>query len=250
MAAKMNRDVQAILAELKSLGTAQNVKVYGRHGVKPPAYGVSYAHLGKLTKRIRVNHEVAVGLWKSGNHDARVLATMVADPDAATGTLVDAWARDLSNYVLTDAFVGFVVKTKFAKSRALRWKKARDEWKAAAGWGLVGALAETSAFTEAELKPLVREIATTIHERENRTRHAMNMALICVGLRSQAMESLALSAAATIGRVEIDHGQTRCKTPDAAAYIRKTKVHRKKRAAKKKAAKKRKAARKKKSRAR
>ena len=32
---------QSVLAELKSLGTAQNRKVYGRHGVKGPMFGVS-----------------------------------------------------------------------------------------------------------------------------------------------------------------------------------------------------------------
>jgi len=38
---------------LKSLGTAQNRKVYARHGVTGDAYGVSYAHLGQLKKKIR-----------------------------------------------------------------------------------------------------------------------------------------------------------------------------------------------------
>ncbi len=245
MAAKKPNTPKAVLAELKTLGTAQNVKVYGRHGVKPPLYGVSYANLGKLKKRIGVDHDVAVDLWTSGVHDARVLATMVADPDAATAKLVDGWAGELNNYVLSDAFVGFVAKTQIAKTRATRWKSAKNEWKSAAGWGLIGALAETPAFTDAELTSIVDEIQCTIHDQKNRTRHAMNMALICIGLRNKKMEALALNAAKAIGVVEVDHGETSCKTPSAAAYIRKTALHRKKRAAKKKATK-RKATRKKK----
>jgi hypothetical protein len=35
-----------VLAELKSLGTEQNQKVYRRHGVQNDLYGVSYADLG------------------------------------------------------------------------------------------------------------------------------------------------------------------------------------------------------------
>jgi len=62
------------LRALKALGTAQNRKVYARHGVQPPLFGVSYAALGKLRKQIGVDHKLALALWKSGNHDARVLA--------------------------------------------------------------------------------------------------------------------------------------------------------------------------------
>ena len=74
-------NVKQALAKLKALGTAQNRKVYARHGVTREAFGVSYANLGKLVREIKVDHELALGLWKSGNHDARVLATMVADPE-------------------------------------------------------------------------------------------------------------------------------------------------------------------------
>ena len=41
------------MAELEALGTAENRKVYPRHGVKEPMFGVSYASLGKLEKKLR-----------------------------------------------------------------------------------------------------------------------------------------------------------------------------------------------------
>jgi hypothetical protein len=53
-------------------------------------------------------------------------------------------------------------------------------------------------------------------------RDAMNSALIAIGIRNSHLEELALSAAQRIGKVEVDHGKTNCKTPDAAAYIRRT----------------------------
>ena len=54
----------------------------------------------------------------------------------------------------------------------------------------------------------------------------MNSALI--GIRNRALEQKALAAAKRIGQVEVDHGETGCKTPDAAAYIRKAVERRKK----------------------
>jgi hypothetical protein len=54
----------------------------------------------------------------------------------------------------------------------------------------------------------------------------MNNVVITIGLRSDALEGQAVAAAGRIGKVIVDHGQTSCKTPDAIAYIAKTKAHR------------------------
>jgi 3-methyladenine DNA glycosylase AlkD len=51
-------------------------------------FGVSYAALGKLKKQIKQEHALAEALWETGNHDARVLATMVADPRKADAALL------------------------------------------------------------------------------------------------------------------------------------------------------------------
>jgi hypothetical protein len=65
-------------------------------------------------------------------------------------------------------------------------------------------------------------IERDIHTRKNRVRGAMNSALIAIGVRNQALQKKALAVAKKIGQVVIDHGDTNCKTPDAAAYILKT----------------------------
>jgi hypothetical protein len=47
----------------------------------------------------------------------------------------------------------------------------------------------------------------------------MNNAVIAIGGRNPALAAAATAAAGRIGRVEVDHGETGCKTPEAAAYI-------------------------------
>ena len=49
----------------------------------------------------------------------------------------------------------------------------------------------------------------------------MNMAVIVIGGRNAALRKSALATAKRIGKVEIDHGDTACQTPDAGAYIEK-----------------------------
>lgn len=222
-----------VMKELRAAGTAQNVKVYGRHGVSGPMFGVSYANQGKLRKRIGTYQKLAEQLWATGNHDARILATMVADPESMAAKTFDTWAKELDSYPISDAFSKLASQSERARKRLPAWMKARDEFKCAAGWNLLSACAERDDMDEEFLLERMEYIEEHIHDAKNRVRHSMNQALICLGLRNAKFQKNALAAAKRIGKVDVDHGETSCKTPDAAGYIKKTAAHRKKKATKK-----------------
>jgi 3-methyladenine DNA glycosylase AlkD len=212
---------RAVLRELQDLGTEQTRRTYRRHGVGGELYGVSYAQLGKLVKKIRTDQKVAEELWASGNHDARILATMVADPSKVSEKVLDSWAKDVENYVLADALTGVASRTRFARKKMEEWTKSPDEWIGRMGWGILARLAMAeSDLTDADFERYLDVIEKRIHRSKNRVRDAMNMAVISIGLRGAALEQKAVAAAKRIGRVEVDHGDTSCKTPDAVEYIR------------------------------
>ena len=225
-------NLQEAMQQLQEMGTAQNRKVYARHGVRENMFGVSYANLNKLAKTARKDHSLALELWNTGNHDARVLATMVADPAQAGESLLDQWLADLDSYVITDAFSGFAGKTGMAQVKGEEWIGSDEEWPGRAGWHLVSHLAmKDQELPDAYFAGHLATIEGEIHARKNRVRDAMNNALIAIGIRNGALEEQALAAAARIGKVEVDHGETGCKTPDAADYIRRTLERRRKKAA-------------------
>lgn len=229
--AKCYMDTRDALRELQSLGTQQNCTIYPRHGVSGPLYGVSYADLDKLQKKHGTDQQLAVELWQSGVHDARVLATMVADPQQCKARLLDAWLRDVDNYILAGALASLAASSPIARRCAQRWRARKNEWAAATGWNIVAELCvQGGVFTDGELETYLREIAEHIRAAPNRTRHSMNNALIAIGLCNDSMEKKALAAAKRIGKVEVDHGQTSCKTPDATAYIKKAAARKKARA--------------------
>lgn len=216
-----------VMKELESAGTAQNRKVYARHGVGPKVFGVSYAHFGKLAKRIRQDHALAEQLWASGNHDARVLATMVADPTALADRTVEGWAKDLDNYVLTDALSGLVARSPLARKKMEKWIRSRKEWIGSAGWNLLGSLASRSDLDDRFFVPYLETIEKQVEGSKNRVRHAMNMTLICIGARSAALEKRVIAAVKRIGKIEVDHGVTGCKTPEPLGYIKKVRSRKK-----------------------
>jgi 3-methyladenine DNA glycosylase AlkD len=210
-----------VLEQLRALGTEQACKTYRRHGVREEVFGVSYADLGKLAKRIKVNHALALELWASGVHDARVLATMIADPRQADDATLEAWAADLDNYVISDALTSFVVKTPLARHKMEEWtRRTGREWIAAVGWNVLGGIAlRDTALPESYFQPYLASIERDIHTSLNRVRYAMNNTLIAIGGRSPVLREQATAAARRIGPVQVDHGRTGCKTPDAVSYI-------------------------------
>ncbi len=225
-------DIQEAMRQLEEMGTAQNRKVYARHGVRDNMFGVSFANLNKLAKAARKDHSLALELWATGNHDARVLATMAADPSRADESLLEEWLADLDSYVITDAFSGFAGKTALAQEKGEQWIDSDEEWPGRAGWHLLANLAmKNQDLPDVYFADYLKTIEDEIHTRKNRVRDAMNNALIAIGIRNSALEEQALAAAARIGKVEVDHGETGCKTPDAADYIRRTLERRRQKAA-------------------
>lgn len=221
-----------VMGELKALGTAQNCKVYARHGVQGTMFGVSYANLGKLKRKIGTNHALALELWSTGNHDARVLAGMVADPSQAKAAELEGMVKDVDSYPLADAFAGVAAGAPAAAKLAAKWARSKKEFISTCGWNVVGHLAGRPEADEGWLRQLVADIEARIHANPSHTRYAMNQALICIGSRGGELQTLATASAGRIGTVEVDHGETDCKTPDAASYIAKVVAHRKGKTAK------------------
>lgn len=218
-------DTAALQRELERAGTEQNRKVFRRHGVTSELFGVSYAALREIAKRAGINQEAAQQLWASGNHDARILATMIADARAITKKELEHWAKALDNYVITDAFCQLAARTPHARALFEDWASSSDEWRGSAAWTLLAVLAaREDEFTDDELREHLQTIEGHIHAAKNRVKYAMNSALIAIGIRGGTIERAAVDAAARIGPVEVDHGETGCRTHDAAEYIAKARA--------------------------
>ena len=213
---------EAVMEELRAAGTAQNVKIYRRHGARGDLFGVSSAHLNALKKRLKTDHHLARALWASGNYDARILATMVADPQQMTarrprrlgggGGLLPRGGRPGPEPR------GAPLPTPLGDGQALdrlgrRVGRLRR---------LAAAVGPGPARRERRRRCLPRPAAghRGAHPRQpeprpprdeqRRDRHREP---------NPALAEAATATARRIGPVEVDHGETDCKTPDAGAYI-------------------------------
>ena len=214
------------MAALEKAGSAQTRKTYLRHGAKEPMFGVSFATLKVLLKKIGVDHELACALWDTGNFDARNLAVKIADPARMTEADLDRWARADYPSMCAPYVAALASEGAHGMSRARAWLASRDANERATGWTLVGTLAMCDETTpDAWFLARIGDIEKKIHEAPNAERVNLNRALISIGCRSAALRKAAESAAKRIGPVDVDHGDTACKTPDAKEYIAKAWTH-------------------------
>ena len=208
------------IQQLEALGSEQTRKTWRRDGTAEPLFGVKFGDLAKLQKRIKVDHALASELWHTGNHDARLLACMVADANTITEKELRAWASEVKDSSTAGALAAFASRTPMAA-------KIREDWLAdpklqRAGWSMVGHCAKDGASLDAVISlNYLKRIEADIHRAENWTRRTMMYVVIGIGGRNATMRKAAEETIRRIGPVAFDPGNTACEFPDPLPYIAK-----------------------------
>jgi hypothetical protein len=213
-----------ILATLRRLGKPQTAAIYKRHGSGDNVFGALTSEIAKLQKKIEVDHELAMELWKTGNAEARVLALQIADPEKLTRADVDGLVTDDGPVHFVGWYLaGLVARSPVGGETMAAWMKSSDELTREMGYGIFGFRLkdDPSSVSDAGAEQVLATIENEIHHSPNWARHAMNDAIISIGVFKPTLRKRAIDAARRIGKVRVDHGETNCKTPDAASYIEK-----------------------------
>ncbi len=211
------------MAALEKAGSEQARKTYRRHGAAEPLFGVRFATLAPLVKRIGVDHDLARALWNTGNFDARNLAFKIAEPAQISPADLDRWMRETNVRMCSGYVAMLAAESPHATQKLAQWLAAPEGLERSAGWALLSQMAMLDeSMPNASFLERLAAIEASIHTAPNVEREAMNKAVISIGCRNMALRKAALAAAKRIGKVEVDHGDTDCKTPDAAQYIEKS----------------------------
>ena len=214
---------QDILATLKKAGKPQTAAIYKRHGSGDNVFGALTSDIGKLQKKIKTDHALALELWKTKNVEARTLALQVADPARLTRADADRFAADGPVRFVGSYLCGLLARSPIADATMRAWMKSPDETTREMGYAVLSARLKDNpgSIGDADAEKVLATIEKEIHKAPNWVRSAMNGALIAIGVYKPGVRKQVLAAATRIGRVEVDHGETNCKTPDAVSYIEK-----------------------------
>src|SRR5262249_11319157 len=189
------------LEELLKLGTKRNVDGMARFGiVAKDANCVSKPNLDELTRRISKNHQLALELWDSGVHDAKILAGMIDDPSRVTSAQMERWVRDFDNWDTCDGTCCHLfVFAKPAWDCAIAWTKRTPEFEKRAGFALIAYLAyRDKTANDAQYKKVLPLLVREANDDRNFVRKAVNWALRNIGKRNLSLNRAAIQTATRI----------------------------------------------------
>ena len=196
---------EQIIANLKQLANAQAVEGMARFGIRPAqALGISMPTLRKMAKDIGKNQALALALWDSGIHEARILASMIAEPRLVSDALMEEWVNDFDSWDVCDQVCGNLFdKTPHAYQKAVQWCHHEREFVRRAGFVMMAELAvhDKKAQDEAFLQffPLIKQYAG---DERNFVKKAVNWALRQIGKRNSHLRTLALECAYEIQNMD------------------------------------------------
>jgi 3-methyladenine DNA glycosylase AlkD len=198
-------DCESILCLIRSLGNPDAVAGMARYGINPAtACGVSIPNLRNIAAKNRKNHLLAEELWASGIHEARILASMIADPRFLTEEQMDRWVMDFNSWDLCDQCCNNLFrKWPQAHDKAREWSLRDGEFIRRAGFVLMACLAVHDKKSPDEvflnyLPEIVRASADT----RNFVKKAVNWALRQIGKKNRILNAAAIVTAEQIQQMD------------------------------------------------
>ena len=190
-----------VIAKLKAQANPVNAAGMAKFGINPKnTLGISIPFLRGLAKEIGTDHALALVLWDSGIHEARLLAGFIDDPKQVTREQMEKWALEFDSWDVCDqACSNLFDKTPYAYLKAIEWSSRKEEFVKRAGFVLMAALAVHDKNANDEpFKNFLPIIARESLDDRNFVRKAVNWALRQIGKRNNELKTAALDTAKEI----------------------------------------------------
>jgi 3-methyladenine DNA glycosylase AlkD len=188
----------ALIERIEAAGSEESRRGMARYGINVErAAGVSVYELRRIARELGRDHELALALWASGSHEARLLASMVDDPAQVDAGQMDAWVVDFDSWDVCDQVTSNLFdKAEPAYVKAREWCGREREFEKRAGFAMIAALAVQDKRARDELfiefLELVRREAG---DERNYVKKAVNWALRNIGKRDPVLHAAAVRCA-------------------------------------------------------
>ncbi|HET9248847.1 MAG TPA: DNA alkylation repair protein [Actinomycetota bacterium] len=225
-------NARAALAELRRRADPSRKPGMARVGIDVErALGVSMPDIRAVAKACGTDHRVALELWGSGIHEARILATLVADPLAFTQDEIEAWVVDIASWDVCDSAADAFGRSPEHARLIRAWARRPEGYVRRCAFSTIARRAVwAKGAPDREFLaylPLIRGAAT---DDRNEVRKGVSWALRQIGKRNVALHGAALAEARTLLELEersarwiardaireLERAETRARLPDPA----------------------------------
>ncbi len=190
-----------VMADITGKGSEEARQGMRRYGINVEhAVGVSVYELRRIAKAVGTDHDLALALWETGNHEARILASLVDDPDLVTRGQMEEWARSFDSWDVCDQVTSNLFdKTPWAYEQVRRWSSSDDEWVKRAAFATAAALAvQDKTATDERFLHILDLVRTEAGDDRPYVKKAVNWALRNIGKRNPRLHEAALVTAEAI----------------------------------------------------
>ncbi len=197
-------DAKSVIEKMRGLGSQRNIDGMNRFGITcKKKFGISSPELRLLARGHRRDHKLAQKLWKSGIHEAKILAVWVEDKKLVTEEQLDDWVQDIDCWAVCDTACGQLFdRTPFAYDKAFEWAKDEREFVRRAGIVLMATLAvhdkKASDSTFEKFFPVLKKYAA---DERNFVKKAVNWAIRQIGKRNRSLLPKAIKLAREIQNI-------------------------------------------------
>ncbi len=193
-----------IIKNLKSCSNPRNVEGMARFGINPKnTLGVSIPILRDTAKTIGRNHELAMQLWKTEIHEARILASMVDEKEKVTEKQMNSWVEDFDSWDTCDQVcMNLFWETEFAYKKVFEWSRRKDEFVKRAAFALIAVLAwKNRKKDDGEIEKFLPLIVKAATDERNFVKKAVNWALRQIGKKNIYLNKKAITTAKEIEKI-------------------------------------------------
>jgi 3-methyladenine DNA glycosylase AlkD len=198
------------LKELQALGEQRNIDGMARFGIHANlVYGVAKPKMDVLARRTGKDHKLALELWATGVHDARILAGMIDEPARVTAPQMERWVRDFDNWDVCDGTCCHLfVFAEPAWKKAVAWSRSNKEFTKRAAFALMAYLSyRDKTAADAKFLRLLPLLLREAHDERNFVKKAVNWALRNIGKKNIRLNREAILLAERIRKQDSSAAQ-------------------------------------------
>ncbi|TNE73839.1 MAG: DNA alkylation repair protein [Bacteroidetes bacterium] len=212
-----------VMDYLASKGSEQTRKIYQNHGCNAEVFGVKVGDMKPLQKAIKINHELALELFRTKNGDAQYFAGLIADPKKFDQPTFEEWADTSTWYMVTEyALAWNLAESDHCLSICKEWINDPSNKRQEAAWAALSAyigITDQSDLSTEFFKELVDRVEREIDHVEGRVAYTMNGFVIAAGGGCSDLTEYCIEVGKRIGKVHVEMGSTSCKVPYIPDYI-------------------------------
>jgi 3-methyladenine DNA glycosylase AlkD len=186
-----------LVGQLRALSNTETLASQTRFGiVGHERLGVSIYDLRRIAKSIQ-NHTLALQLWQTGIHEARILASMVDDPSQVTLTLLEAWVVEFDSWDICD----IVTDELFIHAPDMlevipQWAVREEEYVKRASFAMIAAIVvHRKDVSDDIIRTYFSLIEIAANDNRNFVKKAVNWALRNIGKWKPSLRSEAIACA-------------------------------------------------------